>query len=314
MSEVKFKKRILFVGIPDMAYLCLDGLTLAGVNIVGVLGPKKNHPTYSSFKNCVLNKNLNFIEYDELYEKKLLKTVRSLDVDAAVVCSFNYKIPKALLDSVKVGFINIHPSLLPNYRGGNPYSSVIANGETETGVTIHFMDENFDTGDAILQQRVDISPDETMGTLFNRLNYLGLQMLLSTLSELEVNDLPRYKQPEGEFISGKNLKDSETFIDYTKSAQEIERFIRSLNPFIIASTTFRSTFMKVFSAEAFSSKDIYCPPHKPGEVAKVDKERFYIATGDGYIAFKVMQFGSFFVGDGKDFLNIVSPKIGESFE
>ena len=144
-NRVLFKKRILFVGIPDMAYIGLDGLLMAGVNIVGVMGPKKDHNMFYDFKQFVLSRRLNYIDYDELDEPQLIETIRALEIDAAVVCSFNYKIPKILLESVKDGFINVHPSMLPKYRGGNPYSRVIMNGETETGVTIHFMDESFDT-------------------------------------------------------------------------------------------------------------------------------------------------------------------------
>jgi methionyl-tRNA formyltransferase len=117
-----------------MAYIGLDGLLMAGVNIVGVLGPKKDHNMYSDFKNFTLSRGLNYIDYDELNEPQLIETIQRLDVDAAVVCSFNYKIPKVLLNSTKDGFINVHPSLLPKYRGGNPYSRVIMNGEAETGV------------------------------------------------------------------------------------------------------------------------------------------------------------------------------------
>ena len=96
-NRTLFKKRILFVGIPDMAYIGLDGLLMAGVNIVGVLGPKKNHNMYYDFKNFVLSRRLNYIDYDELDETQLIETIRSLDIDAAVVCSFNYKIPRILL-------------------------------------------------------------------------------------------------------------------------------------------------------------------------------------------------------------------------
>ena len=167
-----FKKRILFVGIPDMAYIGLDGLLMSGVNIVGVLGPKKDHNMYFDFKHFVQTRRLNYIDYDELDEAQLIEQIKKLEIDAAVVCSFNYKIPKVLLDSVKDGFINVHPSMLPKYRGGNPYSRVIMNGETETGVTIHFMDENFDTGDIIAQRAYHIHSKATMGTLFNELNVI----------------------------------------------------------------------------------------------------------------------------------------------
>ena len=311
-NRTAFKKRILFVGIPDMAYIGLDGLLMAGVNIVGVLGPKKEHNMYEDFRNYVFSRRLNYIEYDELDEPQLIETVRNLDVDAAVVCSFNYKIPKVLMTSVKDGFINVHPSMLPKYRGGNPYSRVIMNGETETGVTIHFMDENFDTGDIIVQKPYHIHSKATMGTLFNELNVLGIELLLQVLQAYEVQELPRIKQPQGDFISGKGLTERDIFINYNKTAEEIERFIRALNPFIIASTTFRGNLMKIMKAEVAS--DAFCIPHPAGTVAKIEDDKFFIATSKGLIAPTVLQFGSFFIGDSKDFIRIVNPKIGEEFK
>ncbi|MBQ4113938.1 methionyl-tRNA formyltransferase [bacterium] len=307
-----FKKRILFVGIPDMAYIGLDGLLMAGVNVVGVLGPKKDHNMYPDFKQFVKSRRLNFIEYDELNEPQLLEKIRKLDVDAAVVCSFNYKIPKELLLSVKDGFINVHPSMLPKYRGGNPYSRVIMNGETETGVTIHFMDESFDTGDIIAQKAYHIHSKATMGTLFNELNVLGIELLLQVLQSYETQPLQRIKQPIGDFISGKGLSERDIYINYNQTAEEIERFIRALNPFIIASTTFRGNLMKIIKAEVAS--DAFCIPHPAGTVAKIEDDKFFVATAKGLIVPTVLQFGSFFIGDSKDFIRIVNPKIGEEFK
>lgn len=307
-----FKKRILFVGIPDMAYIGLDGLLMAGVNIVGVLGPKKDHNMFWDFRNFVLARRLNYIDYDELDEQQLIKKIQELDVDAAVVCSFNYKIPRVLLNSVKDGFINVHPSMLPKYRGGNPYSRVIMNGESETGVTIHFMDEGFDTGDIIAQKAYHIHSKATMGTLFNELNVLGIELLLQVLQAYETQELVRIKQPAGDFISGKGLTDRDIFINYNKTAEEIERFIRALNPFILASTTFRGNLMKIMKAEVAS--DAFCIPHPAGTVAKIEDDKFFIATAKGLIVPTVLQFGSFFIGDSKDFIRIVNPKIGEEFK
>lgn len=310
MFTTKLKKRILFVGIPDMAYVCLDGLLAAGMNIVGVMGPKKSHNTYVQFKNFVQNKGLNFIEWENLSSLELLNEIRELNADVAVVASFNYKIPKVLLDIPKNGFINIHPSLLPKYRGGNPYSTVIINGESETGVTLHFMDEGFDTGDIIQQKKVEISHFETMGTLFNRLNFLGMQMLVSVLTELEKRELPRYKQPEGEFVVGSGISDKELFIDFNNSAEYIERFIRALNPFLVASSVFRGNMVKIFAAEKFDGS---VDGFEPGTIAKIEDEKFFISTAAGFICPTVIQFGSFFVGNSKDFIKILSPKVGEGF-
>lgn len=307
-----FKKRILFVGIPDMAYIGLDGLLMAGVNIVGVLGPKKDHSMFHDFRNFVLARGLNYIDYDELNEPQLIEKVQKLDVDAAVVCSFNYKIPRVLMNATRDGFINVHPSMLPKYRGGNPYSRVIINGETETGVTIHFMDEGFDTGDIIAQKAYHIHSKATMGTIFNELNVLGIELLLQVLQAYETEELPRIPQPRGDFISGKGLVDGEIFINYNRSAEEIERFIRALNPFILASTTFRGNMMKIMKAEVAS--DAFCIPHPAGTVAKIEDDKFFIATSKGLIVPTVLQFGSFFIGDSKDFIRIVNPKIGEEFK
>ena len=311
-NRVLFKKRILFVGIPDMAYIGLDGLLMAGVNIAGVLGPKKNHSMYVDFKNFVLSRRLNYIDYDELDEPQLIETIRALDIDAAVVCSFNYKIPRILLESVKDGFINVHPSMLPKYRGGNPYSRVIMNGETETGVTIHFMDENFDTGGIIAQKPYHIHSKATMGTIFNELNVIGIELLLQVLTAYETQPLPRIKQPVGDFISGKGLNEKDIFINYNKTAEEIERFVRALNPFILASTTFRGNMMKIMKVEVAS--DAFCVPHPAGTVAKIEDDKFFIATAKGLVVPIVMQFGSFFIGDSRDFIRIVNPKIGEEFK
>ena len=311
-NRTAFKKRILFVGIPDMAYIGVDGLLMAGVNIVGVLGPKKDHNMYGDFKNFVASRGLNFVEFDELDEPALIQKIKDLEIDAAVVCSYNYKIPKVLMEATKDGFINVHPSMLPKYRGGNPYSRVIMNGETETGVTIHFMDDGFDTGDIIAQKAYHIPTKATMGTIFNELNFIGIELLLQVLQAYETEPLPRIAQPKGTFISGKGLSDKDLFINFEKPAEELERFIRALNPFLLASTTFRGNVMKIMKAEIAS--DAFCLPHPAGTLAKIEDDKFFIATSKGLLVPTVMQFGSFFIGDSKDFIRIVNPKIGEEFK
>src|SRR5574344_1935256 len=303
-----FTKRILFVGMPDMAEVCLDGLVEKGFNIVGIIGPKKTHPTYLKFKNLVNFHKLNFIEYDKLNEENLINTVRSLKPDIAVVCSFNYKIPKILLDSVPDGFINVHPSLLPNYRGPNPYSAVILNGEAETGVTLHFMDESFDTGYIIFQKSFPLLKNETMGTLFNRLNMLAVNMLTEILEQYEKTTLEGVKQPQGEFKISKALSNEEIQLNFSKPAIELERLIRSLNPFILARSSFRKVETKILSAEVVD--EVFPKSFSNGEIVKVENNKIFIATEKGLLAITALTFGSFFVGSAKLFINIVSTKIG----
>ena len=310
MSENQFKKRILFVGIPDMALVCLDGLVASGINIVGIVGPMKNHPTFASFKQYVKGLNLNFIDYDSLAGDEFIAKIKSLNADLAVVCSFNYKVPKVFLDSVKDGFVNVHPSLLPNYRGANPYSAVLINNESETGVTLHFMDEGFDTGDIISQAKFPISQYETMGTLFNRTNILAFDMLLDLLKKYENHEISGIKQPIGEFKCGKTLKEKDLFIDFSKPAEYIERFTRALNPFLIARTKFRKNITKIISADIIDTKTDY----EAGTIVKVEADKFYIQTGKGLLVPGAIQFGNFFAGTCADFVRILAPKVGEKFE
>lgn len=306
-----YKKRILFVGIPDMAYVCLDGLLKEGFNIVGVVGPKKSHNTYEAFREYVLFRKLNFIEYDSLKDEHFLNTLRSLNIDIAVVCSFNYKIPKVMLETSKDGFVNVHPSMLPKYRGGNPYSAVIMNGEKESGVTLHMMDENFDTGDIVLQKSCRITENETMGSLFNKTNFLGLELLIEVLQNYELGILNRTKQPEGDFPVGKGIADEDLFIDFNKKPEEIDRFVRALNPFFNASCMFRGIHVKVYWVE--TAYDFKPPTVSIGHIEKIENNKLFIAVKNGYIIPTMLQFGSFFVCNSKKFIEILKPKVGEEF-
>lgn len=313
MDRNKLNKRILFIGVPDMGYVGLDTLLYAGANIVGVMGPLKTHNTYFSFKNFVKARGLNFIEYDSLDDTNLINEIKELNIDLGIVCSFNNKIPKNFIDAIKDGIVNVHPSLLPQYRGGNPYSWVIINNEKETGVTLHFMSEKFDEGDIIYQEKCPIIPTETMGTIFEKTNQLACKLLLKTIFEYErQGNLPRKTQPQGDFIKANNLKNNELFINYNKSALEIERFVRALNPYISALTIFRNQIVKVHKV---SICDCKIPENTVnGEIIDINNNKIYIKTNIGAICLDVIQSGGLFIGDTKNFIDIIKPKIGEIFK
>lgn len=307
----EYKKRILFVGMPDMAFVCLEACYQEGINIVGVMGPKPTHHMYQPFKEFVESKKLNFIPFTDLKSPELINTIKELNVDMAVVCSFNYKIPEILLNAVKDGFINLHPSLLPEYRGSNPYSRVIMNNEHETGVTLHHMSKEFDKGDIILQYRCPIEKDETMGTLFNKTNDICIQLLLSALNEYEKRPLPSIPQIEGDYPKANNIEDSEMFLDYNKPAVELERLVRALNPFILAVTYFRRTLVKVMKCTVV--KKHFSSDIPNGTIVKADDNQILIKTAQDCLSLDVMQFGSYFISNAKDFIKFVKPEKGERF-
>ncbi len=310
--ETKYNKRILFVGMPDMAIVCLSKLVAEGFNIVGVVPPHISENTYGLMCNFTKSLKLPLITYDrKLDEIDFLHKIRQLNADIAVVCSYNKKLPSELLKSVKGGFVNCHPSLLPDYRGGNPYSNVLINDEKVTGITLHFMDENFDTGNIIAQKQVPVENKETMGTLFNRMNYMCAEFLAEFLKQYEQNqNIVSYPQPEGEFkkapaIDSRNMKN---FIDWNKDAAYIERFIRALNPFVTAMTNFRGIFVKIYTAD-YSDKKI---KESPGTICSV-KDTIGVATGSGILYIKSLQFGSYMISDVKSFIEKFKPKAGEKF-
>ena len=312
MSEL-FKKRILFVGMPDMAIICMMKLVQEHVNIVAAVPPPQNHGTYDLFCDTAYQLDVPVINFkNSLKDEDFLEKIRALDVDLAVVCSYGKLFPKEFLSTAKYGFVNVHPSLLPNYRGGNPYSHVIMNGETETGVTLHFMDETFDTGDIIAQAKVYVYENDTMGTLFNRLNFISADMLFDLLVRFE-NDvnLPRKPQPKGEFIKAPILKanSDEVVIKWNNSCEYIDRFIRALNPFINAITCYRGNYLKIHSA----TFERCAVNFEPGTIVSVDKD-LSVACKNGIININVLQAGTYFIGQASEFIKYSGCRIGEKLE
>ena len=310
--EKTYTKRILFIGMPDMAIICLNKLVAKGINIVGVVPPGIEESTNKLMVDTAQNLGLEVIQYNiSLNEKGFLQRIKNLNADLGVVASFNKKLPKELLQLTKDGFINLHPSKLPDYRGANPYSHVIINGEEESAVTLHYMDENFDTGDLISQYRFSIDLNETMGTLFYRTNEMCASMLYEALDYYENHAFPRKPQPtQGEFKKAEALtfQKRNIFIDWSKSAEEIERFIRALNPFIGAMTCYKGTYVRINSAYVIE-KD-----HKLEAGTIYDtKNSLKIACGKDILEIDTLQYGALFISSGRDFVDRVNPKKGEMF-
>lgn len=308
--EKKYQKRILFVGMPDMALVCLNKLAAKGINVVGVVPPAKDDPTNKLMVDTASSLGFDIIEYNSsLNDKGFLQRIKNLNADLGVVASFNKKLPKELLQLTKDGFINLHPSKLPHYRGANPYSHVIINGEEESAITLHYMDENFDTGDIISQYCFSLDLNETMGTLFYRTNLMCASMLYEALDYYETHEFPRRPQPtDGEYIKAEALtfEKKNIFIDWNKSAEEIERFIRALNPYIGALTCYNGTILRVNSAYVIERSHKFTP----GMICDT-KGSLKVACGEDILELDSIQYGPFFISTGRDFIERINPKKGE---
>lgn len=303
------KLRIIFVGIPDMALVCLSNLLEKGFNIVGVVPPKKSHETYSYFKNFVLSKGLNLIEFDKsANDRKCIEKIKKLNADIGVVCSYNNLLSKEFLSTTKMGYINSHPSLLPYYRGAMPYFHVINNNEKVSGITLHFMDEKFDTGDIIYQEKFDVMPFETMGTIFNRTTYMISDGLIEVLEKLEkTGSINRISQDKNENYPQAPKIEGNFRVNWKNDVSKIDCLIRACNPFFNVYAYFRGVNVKIIKARPINAKHNI----ELGSIAEVNENKLLIAAKDGYISIEVLQIGTWGVFNPYDFYYTFSPKTGE---
>jgi methionyl-tRNA formyltransferase len=305
--------RIVFFGIPDMALVCLNRLVKAGKNIVAAVPPVPAHPSHNLMVNTSVKYGIPVIYfYESPNEADFVNAFKSFEPDLAVVCSFDHLFPQDVIDIPKLGMINCHPSLLPDYRGGNPYFHIINNNEKQTGITVHYMDGRFDTGDIIAQIKMDVSPDETMGTLFNRQNYEAANMVLGIVNRFEKEGrLDAVVQDKTSSYKKAPIiypEKRENAIDWNKDAKAIERFVRACNPFFGATCFFRGHMLRLWSGKYSldNNKNIPC-----GSIAIVRKEAMGIQTAEGMYFPKVLQLGSYLTTDIEDFIRRTSPQAGE---
>ncbi|MEI7474544.1 MAG: methionyl-tRNA formyltransferase [bacterium] len=308
--------KIIFFGIPDLGAICLNSLMLANKNIVAVVPPKTSHPGYETLCNIANNYNLKLIPFENSpNEPEFIEKIKQVQADIAVVAAFDNLLPKELLETTRLGFLNCHPSLLPKYRGGNPYFHVIADGESKTGITLHFMDETFDTGDIVTQWETDIDQNETFGTLFSRLNFKTAELLVKTINEIESGTpIKRIKQDKSSIYpkaKGVVPNSKDVLIDWSKESIEIERFIRACNPFFGAMTHYRNCPVKIWNCEYSTEKKYNNNP--PGTIINISNDQLAISTGNGLIFPTVIQAGMFFTCEIKEFIKRAAPQKGEQF-
>ena len=299
------KIKIIFVGIPDMAMVCLQELLEKKFNIVGVIPPKKTHETYSYFKSYVLEKGLNLIDFNNSpNEKECIEKIKNLQADIGVVCSYNSKLSSDFLTTTKLGYINCHPSKLPEYRGGMPYFHIIKNNEKKSAITLHFMDENFDTGNIILQKDFNLTPYETMGSLFNRTTFMISEALVEVLDKLQKEKrLESFAQDKIHSFKTAPKTNGYFKINWAKDIYELDALIRACNPFYCAYCYFRGVNFKIIKAEPIEKKHNF----NFGQIIKSSKDELLIAAKNGLLSLKVVQIGTWGIFCPNDFYLTFKP-------
>lgn len=279
--------RILFMGTPDFALFSLRALVESGEQIVGaVTQPDKPRGrgyvmTPPPVKVYASEQGIPVFQPARLRDGSFDGTLRELDPELIVVAAYGKILPASILNYPKYGCINVHGSLLPEYRGAAPMQRAIIDGRSVSGVTIMQMDEGMDTGDMLLCRKVEICDDDNFESVHDKLGACGAAALLDALALLKEGRLVPLRQDESLATYAPKIEKEDCVINFGRTAREIHNQIRGLSPFPLAFTHLPGgKMLKITSAEV--ADDATCASAKPGEVVMLD-EGIVVACGSGCV-------------------------------
>jgi methionyl-tRNA formyltransferase len=278
--------RIIFMGTPEFAVASLDALITAGFSIVGVVtapdkpagrGMKLNE---SAVKKYASAKGLHILQPEKLKNPEFINELQSLKADLQIVVAFRM-LPEIVWDMPPLGTINLHGSLLPQYRGAAPINWAVINGENETGVTTFKLQQAIDTGNILMQQSFPIGEDETAGEVHDKMKIIGAELLVKTVKDCALGLLKEMPQSaeNGVIHSAPKIFTETCKIDWHKDAGEIHNLIRGLSPHPGAFTYLHDKTFKIYR----SKKEMITPAHPIGELVSDGKTFLKFTCSNGYI-------------------------------
>jgi len=283
--------KIIFMGTPDFSVGTLEALVEAGHEVVlAVTQPDKpkgrgGKMQFTPVKETAMKYDIPVFQPKKVREPECIEELRKYNADVMVVVAFGQILPKEILEMTPYGCINVHASLLPKYRGAAPIQWAVIDGEEVSGVTTMQMNEGLDTGDMIMKTEIVLDKKETGGSLFDKLSEAGAKLCVETLKALE-NKTATW-EPQGETTTSyARMLDKELGnIKWEKTAVQIERLIRGLNPWPSAYTDWNGKVMKIWEADVVEKN----AEAVPGTIVKVEKDGFYVQTGEGQIKVTALQ-------------------------
>lgn len=338
--------KIVFMGTPDFAKESLEAVYNSGNEVLAVVtNPDKPKGRgmkmiASPVKEFALEKNLKIYQPTKVRNNtEFIEEIKTLNPDLLCVVAYGKILPKELLDIPKYGAINVHGSLLPEYRGAAPIQWAVLNGDKKTGVTTMFMDIGMDTGDMILKEETIIGEDETTGELWDRLSKIGANLLVKTIKKIEaipdkenktleeIKKLVGAEKQDKSFTLAPMLEKEMAKIDWNKSSKEIKNLVRGLNPIMGAYSFLNAKKIKFWKIDIMPIEELekIFPEIKeyesrmkklePGTIAFADnKKGIFIKTGDSFIKVLELQGENAKKMDYKSFLNGNKLQAGEIFE
>ena len=285
--------RIVYFGTPEFAASQLEAILAAGYEVAAVVTmPDKpagrgQKIQYSDVKKTALKHGLPLLQPEKLRDPQFLERLASFEADLFIVVAFRM-LPAAVWEMPQLGTFNLHASLLPQYRGAAPINFAIINGETETGLTTFFLNEEIDKGAVIMRETVKIRPDETAGELHDELMLLGNKVVVETIRKIENGDVKALEQ--NELSKGETLKPAPKIsrefcrIDWSKDMQNVYNHIRGLSPYPAAHTRLVSAEGNTIEMKVFATEMETCQPDlEIGAVVTDNKKSLKVALRDGFL-------------------------------
>lgn len=316
-AETYHQIRIIFMGTPEFAVASLNALVKAGCNVVGVVtAPDKPAGRgmslqQSSVKKYAVENNLMLLQPEKLKDPEFLSALKSLKADLQIVVAFRM-LPEIVWNMPPMGSVNLHGSLLPQYRGAAPINWAVINGEKETGVTTFKLKHEIDTGDILLQERFAIGENDTAGDVHDRMKEIGANLLVKTIEGLADGTLK--EKPQASMENGKwsieNLGKAEIDLSFTihcppkhapkiftetcqinwnESTEQVFNLIRGLSPYPTAFTYLHGKKLKIYTVQIESGKPANLAEIGPGTYLTDKKTFLKFACNDGFIVLKELQ-------------------------
>lgn len=295
--------RIVFMGTPEFAVEPLRALVCGGYNVVGVVtAPDKPagrglNVQESAVKKFAAGAGLPVLQPVKLKDPEFMEALRALDADLAIVVAFRM-LPEAVWSMPRLGTFNLHASLLPQYRGAAPINRAIINGESVTGVTTFFLNRNIDEGDIIDRRRMDILPEDTAGTLHDKLMYAGTELVLESVDKIAAGDYILEKQdsiPAETLKAAPKIFRETCHVDFSKTCREVVDLIRGLSPYPAAWADMvrcDGVGADSFPVKIYSVGNIHTAngnSGRPGSIVTDGKDFMRVVCGDGLIEIGELQ-------------------------
>ena len=281
--------RVVFMGTPDIAATCLSKILEDGFQVVGVY-TQPDRPkgrgmkmVYSPVKEVALAHEIPVFQPENFREDETVEELRSLQPDVVAVVAYGRILPQRVLDIAPKGFINIHASVLPQYRGSAPYQWAVLDGQEETGVTAMYLCREMDAGDMIDVAKTPVGPDETAGQLLDRLAVLGAELLSKTLTKVEHGEAKGVPQDHTKATYAPMLDKTMCAIDWTKTARQVHNQVRGLHPWPVATAELAGTKFKIHATAIVDGKGA------PGKILGLTKTGLQVACGEGAVEIRSLQ-------------------------